>query len=135
MSLEKLDHFLVRAADLAATKAFYKDVLGLSSGHRPPFPFPGDWLYLGDSPCVHLVGVADDAAWSAYLDDGGGTAEAAVGSGAVDHISFRAGDLDGMLERFEALGGAVRRRDVPGLKQLFIEDPKGITIELTFPDP
>ncbi len=134
MSLETLDHFLVRAADLAATKAFYEDVLGLSSGHRPPFPFPGEWLYLGDSPCVHLVDVSDDAARSAYLDDGG-AAEAAAGSGAVDHISFRASDLDGMLERLEALGVAVRRRDVPGLKQLFIEDPNGITIELTFPDP
>ena len=133
MPVNKLDHFLVRAADLAATKAFYETVLGLRDGDRPSFPFPGHWLYLGDSPCVHLVGTSGDAAQSAYLDDGGG-AGADVGSGAVDHIAFSATDLDGMLERFEDLGVPARRREVPGLVQLFVEDPNGITIELNFPD-
>ncbi len=133
MPVKKLDHFLVRAADLAATKAFYENVLGLSDGDRPSFPFPGHWLYLGDSPCVHLVAASADAARSAYLDDGG-RAEAAVGSGAVDHIAFGATDLDGMLERLEDLGVPARRREVPGLVQLFVEDPNGITIELNFPD-
>ncbi|MCH9052100.1 MAG: VOC family protein [Proteobacteria bacterium] len=133
MPVKKLDHFLVRAADLAATKAFYETVLGLRDGDRPSFPFPGHWLYLGDSPCVHLVGTSADAAQSAYLDDGG-RAEVNVGSGAVDHIGFWATDLDGMLERLEDLSVPARRREVPGLVQLFVEDPNGITIELNFPD-
>ena len=133
MPVNKLEHFLVRAADLAATKAFYETVLGLRDGDRPSFPFPGHWLYLGDSPCVHLVGTSADAAQGAYLDDGD-RAEANVGSGAVDHIAFSATDLDGMLERLEDLGVPARRREVPGLVQLFVEDPNGITIELNFPD-
>ncbi len=87
MPVNKLEHFLVRAADLAATKAFYVTVLGLRDGDRPSFPFPGHWLYLGDSPCVHLVGTAADASRSDYLDDAG-RAEVEVGSGAVDHIAF-----------------------------------------------
>ena len=123
----------VRAADLAATKAFYETVLGLRDGDRPSFPFPGHWLYLGDTPCVHLVGTAADASRSAYLDDGDRTG-VDVGSGAVDHIGFRATDLDGMVERLDDLGVPARRVEVPGLVQLFVEDPNGITIELNFPD-
>mgnify|MGYP002137710046 CR=1 FL=1 len=30
----------------------------MKAGNRPPFPFPGAWLYTGDHPAVHLVGVA-----------------------------------------------------------------------------
>ena len=29
----------------------------MRAGERPPFPFPGAWLYCGDEPVVHLVGV------------------------------------------------------------------------------
>ncbi len=133
MPVNKLEHFLVRAADLAATKAFYETVLGLRDGDRPSFPFPGHWLYLGETPCVHLVGTSLDARRSAYLDDGDRTG-ADVGSGAVDHIGFWATDLDGMIERLDGLGVPARRVEVPGLVQLFVKDPNGITIELNFSD-
>ena len=58
MQLERLDHVNVRTANLAAMVAWYERVLGMRSGARPPFPFPGAWLYIGDHACVHLVGVA-----------------------------------------------------------------------------
>lgn len=31
------------------------DVLGLRVGDRPPFPFPGYWLYAGSSAWVHVA--------------------------------------------------------------------------------
>ena len=42
-----LNHYSIRTTDMAATERFYVDVLGLTVGPRPPFPFPGLWLYRG----------------------------------------------------------------------------------------
>ena len=53
----KLDHVNVRTASVELMRAWYVRVLGLKDGWRPPFPFPGAWLYAGNDPIVHLVGV------------------------------------------------------------------------------
>ena len=55
MPLRNLNHFLVLAEDLEATRDFYAEILGLQVGERPPFSFPGYWLYLGDQAVVHLA--------------------------------------------------------------------------------
>jgi len=133
MSLTRLDHFSVRTADVAGTRAFYEDVLGLRNGPRPNFPFPGAWLYAGEQPVVHVIGVdpRDSSGLSEYL---GGRGDGATGSGAFDHIAFAASDLDGMRKHFTARGVAFNERDVPGLAlhQIFLKDPNGLTIELNF---
>jgi catechol 2,3-dioxygenase-like lactoylglutathione lyase family enzyme len=41
MALGRLDHYSIRTTRLAATEAFYTEVLGLSVGARPAFKFPG----------------------------------------------------------------------------------------------
>lgn len=45
MPINKLAHFSVRTTDVEASKRFYVDVLGFQEGFRPPFRFPGLWLY------------------------------------------------------------------------------------------
>lgn len=139
MAVQKLAHFSVRTTDLAASRRFYTDVLGLRDGWRPAFDFPGAWLYCGgDSPddaVVHLIGVdrADPSGLDAYLGDR--DASALRGGAAVDHLAFTATDLPGMRRRLEQAGVAWRERTVPnlGLHQLFCEDPCGVVIELNFP--
>jgi len=59
MSIKYLDHVNIRTTDLTSLQSFYEDVLGFQVGPRPDFPFPGAWLYCGERPVVHLVGVAD----------------------------------------------------------------------------
>ena len=44
-----LNHFSIRTYDLEACRRFYADLLGLVVGPRPDFPFPGLWLYAGDT--------------------------------------------------------------------------------------
>ena len=44
-----LNHFSIRSLDLDACERFYCGLLGLTKGPRPPFPFPGLWLYAGDT--------------------------------------------------------------------------------------
>ena len=57
MHIGKLDHVNVRTTQLDRMIDWYTTVLGLRSGERPNFPFPGAWMYAGDSPVVHLVGI------------------------------------------------------------------------------
>jgi len=74
MSICKLAHYAVRAGDLEASRRFYEDVLQLRPGFRPPFAFPGVWLYLdeegSDSGVVHLVGGDAPDALGGYLGPG-----------------------------------------------------------------
>ena len=132
--LTSLDHYLIFAEDLEATKDFYVNILGMQVGERPPFPFPGYWVYLGDAACVHLAHAGANQAQKDYLGDE--SRDASHGTGPIDHIAFAATGLEEMLARFESLGIGARRRTVPeqGQHQVFITDPNGITIELNYPD-
>ena len=47
MPINKLAHFSVRTTALDASRRFYCNVLGFQEGFRPPFDFPGIWLYRG----------------------------------------------------------------------------------------
>jgi catechol-2,3-dioxygenase len=55
MQITKLDHVNVQTTQLTAMIDWYTDVLGLTSGPRPNFPFAGAWMYAGDTVMVHLV--------------------------------------------------------------------------------
>ncbi len=132
MSLNSLQHFLVRASDLNDTRAFYEGVLGLRDGDRPDFPFPGHWLYLGDVPVVHLVEEGFDKDFANYMGREVGGVRAHDNTGAIDHIAFDAADLEGMRKRFADLGVDTHEQGIDELHQIFIRDPNGITIELNF---
>jgi len=58
----------------------------------------------------------------------------AQGTGAIDHIAFRATGLRQMLEHLRSQGVAFSQRRANGqaLFQLFFHDPNGIKIELNF---
>ena len=134
MSLERLDHTSIRTTDLKKTCDFYVNALGMVDGDRPNFDFPGNWLYVGDRPVVHLIGIDpnDASGLSEYLGDK--AQGELVGGGAVDHIAFRADDVSGMHDRLTEFDIPWRDREVPDLNlhQIFVEDPNGITIELNF---
>ena len=138
MGIAKLAHYSVRTPDLAASERFYTQVLGLRSGFRPPFDFPGIWLYHGDDErelgVVHIIGVDPDdpGGLADYLGERGG---ALVGGGAVDHIAFLAVGWPDLRQRLATLATPFRERTVPslGLHQVFLEDPSGVTIELNYP--
>ncbi len=40
MAISSLDHINIRTAELEQTRAFFREVLGLTEGWRPPFPIP-----------------------------------------------------------------------------------------------
>ncbi|CAN5752603.1 hypothetical protein BH11PSE7_BH11PSE7_37680 [soil metagenome] len=135
-----LNHFSVRTTDMEGTGAFYRDVLGLTVGPRPDFPFPGLWMYRGDhgdvaNAVVHIIGMDpnDAEGLKRYLGDR--DVSSLKGSGAVDHIAFFADGLAGMLAHLKNIGVEARQRTVPsiGLHQLFLDDPNGVVVELNYP--
>ena len=137
MPLSTLDHCSIRTVRLEESRQFYVDVLGMTEGERPDFPFPGHWLYVDGLTVVHLVGVDPDDP-SGLIDYLGGDLDpdSLEGSGSLDHIAFRATDSRSQIKRFEEHGVSYRERQVPNmdLYQLFVEDPNGVTLELNFFD-
>jgi catechol 2,3-dioxygenase-like lactoylglutathione lyase family enzyme len=120
-----LQHALVLTDDVEKTRAFYCDVLRFEAGDRPDLPFPGYWLYLGGTPCLHI---AERAAYEAQLERMG----LRRADGPVDHLAFAAGDHAALAARLEAAGVPAVANDVPaaGIRQLFFDDPNGVRIEL-----
>lgn len=135
MSLNSLDHCSIRTVKLEETRDFYVDILGMTDGDRPDFPFPGAWLYVDGTAVVHLVGVDPDdpSGLQEYLG-GEISAEALDGSGAFDHIAFRAKEPGTVRGRLKKHGYPYRERKVPNMDlfQIFVEDPNGIMIELNY---
>jgi catechol 2,3-dioxygenase-like lactoylglutathione lyase family enzyme len=135
-----LNHYSVRTDDLERTRRFYTEVLGLTVGPRPAFDFPGLWLYTGSHEnyahaTVHVIGTGGDdrKGLEQYLGDR--AAESSKGTGSVDHIAFSATGLREMLAHLDVLGIPYRQREVPtlGVRQVFLEDPNAVTIELNYP--
>ena len=54
MAVGVLDHYNVSTRKLEETVHFYENVLGFTNGPRPPFNFPGAWLYSSGHPVLHL---------------------------------------------------------------------------------
>jgi catechol 2,3-dioxygenase-like lactoylglutathione lyase family enzyme len=139
MPIQKLAHYSIRTIDLDRSRQFYTQILGFREGYRPPFKFPGIWLYNSedesDYGIVHIIGIDpnDPEGLLAYLGDKSAAEEA--GTGTVDHIAFLATDLQGTHARLKRAGYQWKDRTVPslGLHQVFIEDPSGVTIELNYP--
>jgi catechol 2,3-dioxygenase-like lactoylglutathione lyase family enzyme len=132
MGIEKLDHYAVRTTDLARSIRFYEEALGLRAGARPPFPFPGAWMYAlpqpdapEGKPIVHLI-VAEPGG------EAGGS-----GTNAFDHIALAATGFADMCARLGRHGVAFRERKIPDrdLRQVFVRDPDGVMIELNYSHP
>lgn len=121
-----LHHFTIRCSrtELERLRGFYCDVLGLLEGPRPDFDFPGHWLYVGDQALLHLAAIVPDAASA--------TPEACMSG--FDHVSLAGARLDATRQLLAGRGIPFEELPVPGwpLRQIFLHDPVGSKIELTF---
>ena len=146
MDIKRVDHYSIRTLDLEASRRFYTEVIGLKPGPRPPFDFPGYWLYSGEPPAdlqngarnyglVHLMGFDKDNPGSLDAYVGDRKAAPGGGTGALDHVAFAATARAAMIERCRRQNVSFFERAVPmlGLHQMFIKDPDGVTLELNYP--
>jgi catechol 2,3-dioxygenase-like lactoylglutathione lyase family enzyme len=118
-----MNHFTILTDALDGTLAFYRDLLDLHPGARPPFGFAGAWLYAagGSEAILHVIAGRD---------------RDRLRAGVIDHMAFTARDLAGTLAKLKTRDIAHELRRLPeyGTWQLFFNDPNGAKIELDF-DP
>ena len=134
MPLSHIEHCLVLADDMEATRDWYCSVLGMKEGRHPDFGFPVHWLYLNGRDVVHIGQSAKHAGENQKHYLGRTSRDTGSGTGAIDHIAFRATDLPAMMAHLRSRGIEFieRRADNQALYQLFMLDPNGVKIELNF---
>ena len=123
MQIHRLDHVNIRTRQLDVLIQWYTDVLGMRSGDRPDFHFPGAWMYLGDDAPVHLVGVEGDP---------GTGSESTLN---LEHFALLGSGRQEFEERLNARDIAFKRIDIPsfGVVQINLWDPDGNHIHVDFP--
>jgi catechol 2,3-dioxygenase-like lactoylglutathione lyase family enzyme len=119
MQVKKLDHVNIHTANVDRMVEWYGRVLGMHAGERPPFSFPGAWLYCGGEPTVHLVGVAKQPEVSGIQ---------------LEHFAFSAVGLKDFLERLKRENVRYDARRVPRSDgvQINVWDPDGNHIHIDF---
>jgi catechol 2,3-dioxygenase-like lactoylglutathione lyase family enzyme len=134
MAVSHIEHFLVAADDIDATRDWYARVLGMQSGPHPDFGFPVHWMYVNGVDIVHIGPSAQQAGDIQRKYLGRTSRQSEEGTGAIDHIAFRATGLRAMLEHLkkEKIAFSQRRANGQALFQLFLYDPNGIKIELNY---
>ncbi|QIE56723.1 glyoxalase [Pikeienuella piscinae] len=122
MQVRRLDHVNIRTTQVEAMAAWYRDILGLRTGPRPEFSFPGAWLYAGDDAVIHLV-----------HHDG----DPAVGSEAnvkLEHFALKAtgrGAFEARL-RDAAIPHQRLALEEIGVVQFHLRDPDGNHVHVDF---
>lgn len=121
MPISGFNHFNIMTGDLDRARRFYRDVLGMTDGTRPPFGRPGAWMYIGEQAVLHIST---------------GRAAKTKQSDAFDHIAFTAHDVEGTCAHLRKHGIVFEEYPVPDrrLVQIFFRDPDGVEIELQFND-
>lgn len=106
-----LHHASVRVGDLARSRKFYEELLGLDTAPRPELGFPGAWYALGEGQ-LHLI------QQTKIFDDIDPT---------DPHVALEVADLAEVRRTLDARG--IPYRDFGGA-QLWIRDPDGNVVEL-----
>ena len=120
MTLQAFDHVNILTSNLDAMISWYDQTLGLTSGWRPEFSFPGAWLYLGERAVIHLVGVED--------------APQGYNGVRMEHVAFRASGFDAFIAKLTAAGVDHQVGQVPGteIRQVNVHDPDGNHLHIDF---
>ena len=110
----------MRTANLAELVRFYCDVVGLREGERPPLGFPGAWIYAGDRPVIHLVGVEQQPMPEGALR--------------LEHFAFAASGLNEFVARLTAHGVEYRQSRQAGTGNVVVNlrDPDGNRLHVDF---
>ena len=122
MSVGVLDHYNVSTRRLGDTVRFYEDILGLVNGPRPPFDFPGAWLYSEGHPVLHLNDISPT------------DKQQPADSGVIDHIAFGSRGFEAMQRHLAQKEVQFRVNVVPNSsrRQIFLTDPNNVLIELNY---
>ena len=115
-------HVSLTIEDLAAAKAFYGDLLGLSEIERPDFGFPGTWYQAG-AVQLHLIELPEKMRTGEAKPDP---------SPLANHLAFEIDDYEAVKTQLEEAGLKVQGLGA-NVGQMFVQDPAGNMIEFIRP--
>lgn len=125
VQVRSIDHVTIVVRDLAATRQFYVDWLGLAEVARPAFNFAGQWFQAGATQ-IHTI----------LQYEGSGPAWESGTYTRGHHFAFLVDDAPASARRLQELGvplvGPPKLRP-DGAVQVFLRDPDGHLVELTSP--
>jgi catechol 2,3-dioxygenase-like lactoylglutathione lyase family enzyme len=142
--IRKLDHVNIVTKNIGETIRFYTEVLGMKNAPQPGGMMSDKNAFICDdegNAVLHVQGVDPENPQrtlesihrrlgnltSIELDD-------LDGSASIEHVAFACNDYDALRGRLSKLGMEMRFNEVPqmNLRQIFVNDPNGITLELNF---
>jgi glyoxylase I family protein len=131
--IRRLHHHALRTDDMAATRRFYEDLLGmpLVSAHKEGLasadgrtaPFLHCFFEMGDGGCL---------AFFQFLPEDRGPAPKLPQDGADHHLAMSVGtfgDIVRLREKFEAIGAPSCGIDHGFCYSLYVRDPNGMMVE------
>ena len=120
MSAGTLDHYNVLTRKFQGAVQFYQDVLGFVNDPRPPFNFPGAWLYSAGHPVLHLNDISQSD--KQQCED------------FRRHRSYRLCEPRLRIDEAALHRVPFRVNKVPNSSrwQIFLRDPNNVEIELNF---
>ena len=126
LNLHAIDHITLIVADLAATKEFYVDKLGMNQVPRPDFDFDGMWFEAGSTQ-IHATVESPEAGKAGLADQKNTIASRG------HHFAFSVDDCYAEAEKLKSLEieiiqGPKQRPD--GAVQVYFCDPDGHVVEL-----
>lgn len=130
-------HATVRCSDVAASAAFYRDVLGFDVAPLEGFEFAIEEVSTAGQMFLHLIQMGPG------LDELlGRTGEHSSGRAALtsnlEHLGLNSDDAaeaDALRARLDAAGHPYAERVLAqlGVRQFLFDDPNGIELEIGFP--
>jgi catechol 2,3-dioxygenase-like lactoylglutathione lyase family enzyme len=131
MTVQGFNHLNIRTPEFGRTISFFTEALGMSLSVVPGLTSTERAAWILDANGTALFHVARaDVAYSQgeVLPD-----PPLRNSGAIHHVALTCTDLGDMRERLRRLSIKARENSpAPGVRQLFVIDPSGITFELNF---
>jgi len=107
-----LYHIAIKTENLAATRKFWTDIIGLREFPRPDFGYPGAWLGCTQPGGLAIIHVY--AGGPALGPEG----KSPAGTAAIDHVSLSCSGYRSYVSRFKAAGLDWREFIVPGPAQI-----------------
>ena len=128
----KFDHIALRCADTEKVKSFFTEIIGLTVGYRPPFPFPGFWLYAEEKAVLHLFDRNTNFLKNGQIHQDLVSPENNI----VDHIALWCDDYQKIMTKIQKNNLNFSETITPdsNIKQVFIQAPENLIVEIDFPN-
>lgn len=120
MPVTGLDHINIRTTDVAASAKFYVDLFDFELRRGPEvMGRRGSWLYdASGQPIIHFRVLETES----------------QSTGPIDHVALACRDKARILERLRAnnIEFKIAEGLLPGVTQIVLRDPHGVSLELNF---